>query len=226
MQRPSPIDDVVASKLCARVVDPGDPRRIHGYDVDADLAAHYGFTDLVLLSLTGELPTAEARAATDCAMIAVSAASVADASVHAAVLARLCGARASALTTVAAAGLAEQSTFELRSGRELLSWLDEPRSPLREHFCARSDEERRRASALTASLPGCCKSMPILEHHPNHDAIVVALFHSAGIRRLDKLEALFTLARLPCALAEAFAEKQTNFGRYPINLPRFRYAEE
>ncbi len=33
------------------------------------------------------------------------------------------------------------------------------------------------------------------------------------------------LARLPSGIAEALAERPTNFGNYPINLPRFAYTE-
>jgi len=33
------------------------------------------------------------------------------------------------------------------------------------------------------------------------------------------------LARLPTTIAEAAAERATNFAHYPINLPRFEYRD-
>jgi hypothetical protein len=42
--------------LEAHVVDDRGPLRVHGYDVESDLARHYRFSDVVYLTLTGELP--------------------------------------------------------------------------------------------------------------------------------------------------------------------------
>ena len=52
--------------LAAHVVDDceGAPPRIHGYDVESDLARHYPFSTTVVLALTGELPDG-ARAAAE-----------------------------------------------------------------------------------------------------------------------------------------------------------------
>src|SRR5262245_48707929 len=74
-------------KLEARVVTPGDAPRLHGYDVEADLCAHYSFVETVLLSLTGELPSEPQAAAFDVALQFLGPLSVAHASTHAAVLA-------------------------------------------------------------------------------------------------------------------------------------------
>lgn len=48
---------------------------------------------------------------------------------------------------------------------------------------------------------------------------------TVGFKRRERLEAAIMLARLPSGIAEALAERPTNFGNYPINLPRFAYTE-
>jgi hypothetical protein len=52
-----PLEDApFPEKLNARVVTPGANPRVHGYDVEGDLAAHYTSSETMLLCLTGELP--------------------------------------------------------------------------------------------------------------------------------------------------------------------------
>src|ERR1700712_6084842 len=89
-----PLDDTPwPEHLTARVVERGtDDDRINGYAVLADVARNYPFTDIVYLGLAGELPTAVASRRFQVAMAASASVSVAEASVHAGVLARLSGA--------------------------------------------------------------------------------------------------------------------------------------
>jgi len=74
MTQPAPLDPQFALEgplekhsfpetLTARVVTPGAHPRLHGYDVEADLACHYDPTDILSLALTGELPSVNAAAA-------------------------------------------------------------------------------------------------------------------------------------------------------------------
>ena len=70
-------------KLTARVVTAGARPRLHGYDVEADLARHYSFTEMVLLSLTGNLPTAQEARAFDVALQFAAPVSVQEAPTHA-----------------------------------------------------------------------------------------------------------------------------------------------
>ncbi|HEX6764634.1 MAG TPA: hypothetical protein VF103_04130, partial [Polyangiaceae bacterium] len=57
-QRSGPLEKApFPAQLTARVMTPGKNPRLHGYDVEGDLAAHYTTSELVLLSLTGELPS-------------------------------------------------------------------------------------------------------------------------------------------------------------------------
>jgi hypothetical protein len=98
-------------KLTARVVQPGDDPRIHGYAVAADLAKHYRFSDVIFLSITGELPTEDQSAKFERALILLSPISVAEAPSHAASLARVCDGSNSAVIGTGAMALAEQARF-------------------------------------------------------------------------------------------------------------------
>lgn len=107
---PTPFDQVSwPNTITARVVQPGEDPRIHGYAVSADLAKHYGFSDVVFLTLTGELPTDEQSAKFARALILLSAISVGEAPSHAASLARVCDGSDSAVIGTAAIALSEQA---------------------------------------------------------------------------------------------------------------------
>src|SRR5262245_62268100 len=90
-------DNPWPSKLTARVVSPGPRPVLHGYDVQGDLAQHYGFGEVLLLALTGTPPDAERGHDFDVALIFLAPISIAEAPVHAASLARLCRAAPSGL---------------------------------------------------------------------------------------------------------------------------------
>jgi hypothetical protein len=210
-------------KLRARVVTPGAAPRMHGYDVESDLAHHYGPSDVVLLSLTGELPTDQARAAFEVAWIFLAPVSVAHAASHASVLARLCGATPSATIGVAAIGLAEQARVLVHEHLELLRSLRAAASALPERYQSFVAEERESVERLRRALVDSGLSVPALAQCPTRDAALLSVLFACGLRRPEQLQAALVLSRLPCALAEAFAERATNFANYPINLPAFVY---
>ena len=212
-------------KLSARVITPGPAPRVHGYDVESDLARHYAASDLVLLSLTGELPTEPARAAFEIAWMFLAPVSVAHAGPHASVLARLCGATPSSTIGVAAIGLAEQARALLAEHVELLRSLRAKALTLPERYQSRVTEERAAVERLRLALGPSGLSVPALEQHPTRDAALLSVLFACGLRRTEQLQAVVVLARLPCALAEGFAERATNFVKYPINLPAFAYEE-
>jgi hypothetical protein len=212
-------------RLSARVITPGVAPRVHGYDVESDLARHYGAADLVLLSLTGELPTEVARAAFEVAWLFLAPVSVAHAGPHAGVLARLCGATASSTIGVAAIGLAEQARALVTAHRELLSSLRDNALTLPERHRSAAPEEREAVERLRLALCRTGLSVPVLQQSPTRDAALLSVLFACGLRRTEQLQAVVVLARLPCALAEGFAERATNFASYPINLPPFAYEE-
>ncbi len=213
------------ARLKARVVTPGEYPRVHGYDLGRDLVKHYGFVDLCVLFLTGQLPPEEHRRALEIASMLWAPVSVAHASVHGTVLARLCGAMSSAVAAVAALGLAEQARLELQGSETLLRWLRRPDEPLPDTHRAQDGDERAVVSEFVVQLPTGWDH-PILRWDPNRRSLLIAVLYAAGFRRTEQIEAWLTLVRLPSALAEGFAERPVNFANYPINLPRFEYTDD
>lgn len=212
-------------ELTARVVTPGREPRVHGYDVESDLARHYGAAHLVLLSLTGELPEEPARAASEVAWLFLAPLSVAHAASHASVLSRLCGATTASTVGVAAIGLAEQARAQLVEHGELLRCLQSERPTLPERYQSHDTAERAAVERLRQALAGTGLAVPALQQSPTLDAALLSVLFGCGLRRPEQLEAFIVLSRLPCALAEGFAERAANFAAYPINLPAFVYEE-
>ncbi len=65
-----PVEDLKwATRLKANVVTPGSRPRIHGYDVRGELLEHLSLSELMLLTLTGELPGKSAALAFQRAMM-------------------------------------------------------------------------------------------------------------------------------------------------------------
>jgi hypothetical protein len=224
--RPGPLESGnFADKLLARVVTPGAEPRLHGYDVENDLAQHYSPSEVAFLAITGELPEADAAAALDAVLVFTSPVSVACAPTHAAVLAQLCGANPGATLGVAAIALAEQVKSLLDEHGELLCWLNNPEGDYPEQFRSANIEDENAVERLSVALRPSRLTVPILKRHPTISAAVLAVLHACGLRHLRQMEALIVWARLPVVLAEAYAESVANFKNYPINLPQFEYEE-
>jgi len=225
-KHPGPLEEAsFPEQLSARVVTPGANPRLHGYDVEADLAAHYSGSELTLLSLTGELPNEEALAMFEVASAFLAPVSVAHASTHAAVLGRLCGATTSTVIGTAAIGLSEQARALLDQHEDLLRWLRKPTGDLPAPFRAVDPEDDASVGRLRSLLSKRGLTVPSLEHRPTRAAALLMVLHAAGLRRRERIEVAIVLSRLPTVIAEALAERPTNFGNYPMNLPRFCYEE-
>jgi hypothetical protein len=211
--------------LRARVVTPGDQPRLHGYDVEGDLAGHYQPSDVLFLTLTGELPSDAVSRAFAVALIFIAPVAVTHASTHAAVVGRLCGAPAASTFGVAAIGVAEHARHLVDEHEDLLGWLRAPRGQLPERYRATSTSHHTAVERLERALAPTGLAVPGLAERPSREAALVMLLFACGFKRRERLEAVIALARLPSAIAEALAERPTNFGNYPINLPRFVYTE-
>lgn len=211
--------------LTGRVVTPGERPRVHGYDVEEDLARHYQPSDLLFLMLMGELPAGPVSRAFSVALMFLAPVSVAHASTHAAVVGRLCGAPASSMFGVAAIGAAEHARSLLDEHGELFAWLRSQGGPLPERFRARGEADVATVQRLMAALEPTGLSVPALAEGPSRDAALLMVLFTVGFECRERLEAAILLARLPSGIAEALAERPTNFGNYPINLPRFTYTE-
>lgn len=210
-------------QLDAHAVSPDHERRLFGYHVERDLAAFYRFSDLIFLSLVGELPDEARSRAFEIALCFAMPVSVADAAVHAPVLARLCGARPSGVLSVAGLVLAEQATAMVAATNAALEAIERGNfTVLPAELRAASDQERASVAALSSMLAGVL-AVPVLAGDPNREAALVAVLRACGIRSAFQLASLLAFARVPSALAEASRVKPGDFGTYPIDTPHFEY---
>lgn len=198
-------------KLSAKVVQPGDAPRLYGYDVHRDLAQHYRWSELLFLSLTGELPEEALAPAIEVALIFLSSVSVAEAPGHAAVLAGLCGLVNSAAVSVVTMTLAEEARSFLEHYKALPkeavmpSQQDEGIAELRQ----RLDERNISNIVLETRLGVLGAALSVLEQ--------------CGLSETSQLEAIWVITRLPVALAEARHQPMGKFVHYPTQLPTFKY---
>ena len=212
-------------KLTARVVTPGARPRLHGYDVEADLARHYSFTETVLLALTGELPTAAEARAFDVALQFAAPASAQEAPTHATILARICMASTSQMQGVAAIALAEQARVLVTQHQRWIEMLKGPLAVIPPEACATSDGERESVDRLRHALRGTV-DVPALSHDLGRPAAVLATLHACGLKSVEAIECALVLARLPVAMAEALSTPSGSHRQYPVQLPRIAYTEE
>ena len=228
MTRPGPIEEYPwPERLRGHVVTPGASPRIHGYPVERDLAKHYGFGDTTLLALTGELPSDAQSAALDVAMTFLAPLSVAEAPVHAAALARICGARSSAILAASAIALAERARSIVGASAALLEWLASPGDavPPPPAHCAAGDDDREAVQALRDALAFRSVHVGALAHPLSRESALLATLWFAGLTRPSQLEALLVMAALPAAVAEAEHHGVASFREYPMQLPPFEYED-
>jgi hypothetical protein len=217
--------------LEACVITPGEEPRVHGYCVESDLAIHYSFTEVVLLTLTGELPTEKQAAAFDVALTFLAPLSAAHAPTHAGILARICGARFSSISAIAALTLAERSRTTLDVNAALLEWLDRASTSSVEappaSALATSESERSRVSRLRKALGQ--RGVEIRALDPSNDLgpmpALLAALHFAGFTHREQFEAVLVVASFASAIAEARPRAVASFREYPMNVPRFVYEE-
>ena len=223
----SPIDETAwPEQLTAHVVAPGDDPRIHGYAVQADLAPHYTFPEVALLSLTGEPPSKEAGAAFSTALVWLSPVSIAEAPSHAAVLAKICGGRHAQVVSTGVVGLAEQARFVLDAHASLLSWLSDPGTGFPADARCSDDAEKRAVRVFAHSLPTSYQRLDVFDNEPTLIAALIAVLHSAGLTNAAQLETAWTFARLPVMAAESMAAEPGDYRNYPTNVPTYVYQEE
>ena len=212
----------------ARVVDPRGERRIHGYCVRGDLV-HHGIADLAWLAIQGELPTPVEREAFTTALAYLAPVHVGESSSHATLLARLVGARPSAVVSVAATGLAEQGRSERDSLAPWFAWLEAPMgdppaiavepAPTPEAIADQVDLAARSAIWFgpERALPGAVVLTRLACAH--------GLMHRLGFRDRFAIEALAVWARLLVVVAESGSIRGGAVRMYPARLPDYQYVD-
>ena len=191
--------------------------RLHGYDVEADVAHHYRFSDLLYLALTGELPADGPSRAFEVAMMFALPLAVAEAPIHAAALARICGARPGGVTSVASLALAETTTATVR---ELLPVLRGEVS-VEAVVASRDVASVQRLRALLGGV----LDVPLLGRAPSRELGILAVLWECGLRTEMQLVHAMTLARLPSAVAESAGRRPLDFASYPTTTPPIDYTD-
>jgi hypothetical protein len=214
-RRRGPLDDAVwPDQLTARVVTPGPAPRIHGYDVEGDLARNYRWAETVLLTLTGVIPSESRARALEIALHFLAPAPINEAPTHATVVARICNVFTSALVGTAAIALGEQARQAISEA--CAHPVAAPATP----------EERESVERLRHVLRQAGLSVPGIDGDVGRMPALLATLRFAGLDRPELQETALVLARLPCALAEAFAMPTHGYRDYPVHLPELRYTEE
>lgn len=218
------------ARLVAHVVSPArdpDERRIRGYAVESDLAAHVDFLDTVHLALTGELPTTAQHAALACALTLLAPVHVGEGPAHAGVLARVAGAPEEAVGGIVATALGQQLRDELALARGVFAWLD---GAVELPAAARVTDPSAAAGARHAALAARTVTWfsrplpddPVL----TRVAAAFALLGRLGVRDPMQLHALALVARVPVIFAEAQATRFGGVREYATHTPPFTYVEE
>jgi hypothetical protein len=211
-RRSGPFDDAPwPEQLTAHVVTPGPEPRIHGYDVERDLARHYSFTETLLLTMTGELPTPARTRAFDVALQFLAPVAVNEAPGHAAVIARTCNAFTSAIFGITAITLAEQARAASAAAAS---------PPADEAERASVERLREALHRVGAPVPA------LLDGDLGRVAALAAVLRYCGITSAEHIEAVMVIARLPAAIAEGLAIPAHALKEYPVQLPDVRYHEE
>ena len=225
---PSPFDGVAwPERLRTHVVTVGASPRIHGYDVESDLARHYTMLDQMVLALTGELPEEASAAAIDVALQFLAPVTAAQAPSHAAILARVCSGESSAIVATAALALTEQTRDLLDRHAAWLRWLSSPEGAAPSAAMANGDDDARAARRLRAALEARRAKFPesVKAHDLGREAAALAVLHACGLASRAVLEALLVTVRLPITVSEAFATEPNSYRTYPLNLPPIVYEE-
>jgi hypothetical protein len=218
------------ARLTARVVEPCDDPRVHGYAVQADLGHAIGFLEFGWLALVGELPSVEQREALSHALIWLAPLHVGEGPTHAAVLARVAGAPDEVVPAIVSAALGQHVAQECRTLAPWFRWLDEPSGPVPEvaiepHPTREQVEAHARLAVDSARWFGADKALPgspVLRRV----AAGHALLRRLGLRESFTLQAWITWARLPVALAEAARTRPGAVSNYATRVPPYRYVEQ
>ena len=193
-------------KLVARALlrETSGAVRVFGYAAP-EVVSLLGMDGLWYLALRGELPTKQELALFSCALGIAANVSAADGAVHAAMIARLCGAGSARLLSTAAIGASECAQLMATTDR-----LED----------AGDDFVARRTDAV-AAFP----TVPGLAECKHRMALVARLLDAAGVGAKEQVTIAVSVAILPLVMAEALAGKPNAFDEYPMNLPPIDYVE-
>ncbi len=186
-------------KLPAHVASEGT---LHGYDVYGDLAVNYDFGEFVVIAITGRPPSRAWGRAANIALVILAHSTIADASVHAASVARRCGADAKSTLATGLIVLTEEAAA-----------LVNDESP---------PEDREAVLRTLAELPEDVQTQ-VGQHHTSVRTLALSILTALGIEDPMQQMSAICMARLPVLAAESHAARPKDLRSYPMQLPRFEY---
>jgi hypothetical protein len=226
---PGPLDlhhgpeQLVGRVVEARVTEP----HLQGYALLGDLARHYGFAETLYASITGNLPDDRTGAVFQLALMAWTPVTVGDASVHAAIVARVAGSRASAALGAVCVGLAEEANAVVERHAALIEWHARGRhGPVPD--CVRAETPDPWVAALLDAARALRIDPTFLEGLDRlwtWDAARLHLVVAAGLDTPERIIAAVMAARFVSAAGETIAQPRFDIYGYPINVPRFQYRD-
>src|SRR5262249_139160 len=150
--------------------------------------------------------------------------SIADAPAHAGGLVRLCGAPPASVIGAVAIALGESVRVLLQDHAPLFTWLEQgAQGTPPAQFLTESKDERGSVERLRAELRRRSVGLGPLAFPFTRDAALLLALVSLGVRAEEQLAQALCLARMPSALAEAFAVRPRDFASYPMRLPDYEY---
>ena len=221
-----PLDDMPAPEtLQARVVTTSDNPAIHGYNMYHDLVKHYSFTEMIYLSLKGELPNKESGHAFEIALKFLFPISISEAPSHAGVVGKICTGQPSAVMGMTAITLIDMARQCIEDHQKLLVWLYSPTDELPKSFRAKEENTRKIVLELKNHLAQTQFSCDIFKHDPNLISALIAVLYACGLQVPEQIQAAIVFAKYPCAIAEGFAVPAFSLFEYPLRLPNYQYKD-
>ena len=203
---------------------PGANPRLHGYDVEGDLAAHYAGSEVTLLCLTGELPGEEALAMFEVASAFLAPVSVAHASTHAP-CSRVCVARRPARQSAPRRLDSRNRRARCSMSTKTASLAEQADGRAARAVSGRGPRRRRLRGTPARGAFEAWGHVAVAESRADANGRAADAAPRRWTPRRQRIEVAIVLSRMPIVIAEALAERPTNFGNYPMNLPRFSYEE-
>lgn len=217
------------TRLRAAVVEPTPHPRLHGYDLERDLAHHYTLAESMLLALCGAAPSEREGRVFEAVLVFASACPVNEAPTHAAVLARSIGAPVASAIGAGFMVACEASRAMLSEHEALLRWLCDGGAaggdPAEVPACALSTDPRdaEAVAELRALLHEIGAPAMVPSTSMSRSAAIITIMWSCGLRSEDQLLVALSWAKLLSIGAEACAASRGGLTNFPARLPDFRY---
>lgn len=221
----SPIDAFPwPTQLTARLTTP-DESAVAGYHVASDLARHWSFSDMLYLSVRGQLPSDRESRVLSYVLMNLAPISIAKAPAHAASLVRLCEGSYAATTGAAYLTAAEEGRFVIAAHAGFFEWLTTQGQGAPESSPPHVETPSNSSEATPAILVSLAAlDLPLtLPATLPRESVLLAALHRIGIQDAMSLEFFWSAARGALALAEALRVSPRAFKSYPLALPRFDY---